>query len=96
MSRVAKNPVPLPKGVTATIDGETVTVKGAKGTLSLPVRRGLSLVQEGQTVNAGQQLGHAGYARGWHVHFMVNSGNTTMGIGDRNPMPFVDYARKHA
>jgi large subunit ribosomal protein L6 len=50
MSRVAKNPVPLPKGVTATVDGQTVTVKGAKGSLSLPVRRGLSLVQEGQTV----------------------------------------------
>ena len=47
MSRVAKNPVPLPKGVTATVDGESVTVKGAKGTLSLPLRRGLSLVQEG-------------------------------------------------
>jgi murein DD-endopeptidase MepM/ murein hydrolase activator NlpD len=53
-------------------------------------------VREGQTVKAGQQLGHAGYARGWHVHFMVNAGNTTMGIGDRNPMPWVDYARKHA
>ncbi|MDQ1242443.1 MAG: ribosomal protein, partial [Pseudomonadota bacterium] len=49
MSRVAKNPVTLPKGVTAAIDGTTVTVKGAKGTLALPLRRGLSLVQEGQT-----------------------------------------------
>ena len=69
MSRVAKNPVPLPKGVTATIDGETVTVKGAKGTLSLPVRRGLSLVQEGQTVRVEiaernrESLMHAGSLR---------------------------------
>ena len=32
----------LPKGVTAATDGTTVTVKGAKGTLALPLRRGLS------------------------------------------------------
>ena len=69
MSRVAKNPVPLPKGVTATIDGETVTVKGAKGSLSLPVRRGLSLVQEGQAVRVEiaernrESLMHAGSLR---------------------------------
>ena len=28
MSRIGKRPVPLPKGVTATLDGRTVTVKG--------------------------------------------------------------------
>ena len=30
MSRVAKQPVPLPQGVTATISADSVTVKGAK------------------------------------------------------------------
>ena len=35
MSRIGKKPVPLPKGVTATVDGQTVTVKGAKGELSV-------------------------------------------------------------
>ena len=34
MSRVAKNPIVLPKGVDATISGDGITVKGAKGTLS--------------------------------------------------------------
>jgi large subunit ribosomal protein L6 len=69
MSRVAKNPVALPKGVTATVDGETVTVKGAKGSLSLPVRRGLSLVQDGQSVRVEvaernkESLMHAGSLR---------------------------------
>jgi large subunit ribosomal protein L6 len=33
MSRVAKNPVNLPKGVEVAIDGQKVTVKGAKGSL---------------------------------------------------------------
>ena len=35
MSRVAKAPVSLPQGVTATISTEAVTIKGAKGSLSL-------------------------------------------------------------
>ncbi|RYC33825.1 50S ribosomal protein L6 [Lichenibacterium minor] len=37
MSRVGKKPVSLPKGVTATIEGQSVQVKGAKGTLSFTV-----------------------------------------------------------
>jgi large subunit ribosomal protein L6 len=35
MSRIGKKPVPMPKGVTATIDGHTVRLKGPKGELSL-------------------------------------------------------------
>lgn len=34
MSRIGKRPVPLPKGVTATISGQTVEVKGPKGVRS--------------------------------------------------------------
>ena len=37
MSRVGKKPVALPKGVTATVEGQSVSVKGAKGTLSFVV-----------------------------------------------------------
>ncbi|BBA34649.1 50S ribosomal protein L6 [Methylocaldum marinum] len=33
MSRIAKNPIALPKGVEASIAGDIVTVKGPKGTL---------------------------------------------------------------
>ena len=35
MSRIGKKPVPVPKGVTAKLDGQTVSVKGPKGELSL-------------------------------------------------------------
>jgi large subunit ribosomal protein L6 len=35
MSRIGKKPVPLPKGVTATVDGKLVKVKGPKGELSV-------------------------------------------------------------
>ncbi len=35
MSRIGKKPVPLPKGVTASVDGKTVKVKGPKGELQV-------------------------------------------------------------
>src|SRR5262245_65441351 len=34
MSRIGKKPVPVPNGVSATVSGQTVTVKGPKGELS--------------------------------------------------------------
>jgi large subunit ribosomal protein L6 len=46
MSRVAKNPVPLPQGVTATIAAGLITIKGAKGTLTLPVSTGVSVAEQ--------------------------------------------------
>jgi large subunit ribosomal protein L6 len=45
MSRIAKAPVELPAGVTATIVADAVTIKGAKGSLSLPLTSGISVVQ---------------------------------------------------
>ncbi|HXJ31195.1 MAG TPA: 50S ribosomal protein L6, partial [Gemmatimonadales bacterium] len=50
MSRIGKRPVPLPKGVTATIDGRTVTVKGPKGEISRTVHAELSLALEEESV----------------------------------------------
>ena len=35
MSRIGKKPVPLPKGVSATVEGQSVRVKGPKGELSV-------------------------------------------------------------
>ena len=35
MSRIGKKPVPVPAGVTASIEGKTLSVKGPKGTLSI-------------------------------------------------------------
>jgi large subunit ribosomal protein L6 len=46
MSRVAKRPVELPQGVTATVANNLVKVKGAKGELALPIAAGVSVVQE--------------------------------------------------
>lgn len=35
MSRIGKKPVPLPKGVTASVEGKTIAVKGPKGELKV-------------------------------------------------------------
>ena len=37
MSRIGKKPVPVPQGVTANVDGQTVTAKGPKGELKFVV-----------------------------------------------------------
>jgi large subunit ribosomal protein L6 len=46
MSRIAKAPVELPQGVTATIAAQAVTIKGAKGSLSLPLVPGVSVAEK--------------------------------------------------
>ncbi|RYE68618.1 MAG: 50S ribosomal protein L6 [Rhizobiaceae bacterium] len=38
MSRIGKKPVSVPAGVTASIEGKTLSVKGPKGTLTLAMR----------------------------------------------------------
>ncbi|MCW0455057.1 50S ribosomal protein L6 [Xanthomonas sacchari] len=46
MSRVAKKPISLPKGVELTVQADQVSVKGPKGTLSLPKPAGVEIKQE--------------------------------------------------
>jgi len=48
MSRVANNPVNLPKGVEVNINGSSVSVKGGKGTLEMTLTHGIGIdVNEG-------------------------------------------------
>lgn len=47
MSRIGKKPIPLPAKVTATINGQDVTVKGPKGELKLEVHPEIKVRQEG-------------------------------------------------
>ena len=47
MSRIGKRPVPVPQGVDAKVDGQTVTAKGPKGTAAFVVNE-LCLVELGE------------------------------------------------
>ncbi len=76
MSRVAKNPVSLPQGVTATIAANQVTIKGAKGALSLPLANGVSVAEKDKTLQVSYTDGEgarisAGSTRA-HLANMVN------------------------
>jgi large subunit ribosomal protein L6 len=57
MSRVAKRPVELGKDLTAEIQGQVVTIKGKKGSLSLTVSRDIEVTMDGTTVNVAARSG---------------------------------------
>lgn len=46
MSRIGKKPIVIPAGVTLTLDGQTVSVKGPKGQLSWTVVEEITLAHE--------------------------------------------------
>ena len=46
MSRIGKAPIEIPAGVTVTVSGDTVTVKGPKGTLTQKVNPELTVTVE--------------------------------------------------
>lgn len=50
MSRIGKKPVAIPSGVTVTIDGSTVSVKGPKGDLTRTFSPLVTVTQEGDDV----------------------------------------------
>jgi large subunit ribosomal protein L6 len=50
MSRVGKKPVAVPSGVTATVNGQLVKVKGSKGELSFVVPENVSVAMENGSV----------------------------------------------
>ncbi len=66
MSRVAKKPISLLKGVECSVSGEVVTVKGPKGTLTTARPGNIDVKIENGTVTlgaAGEQMAMAGTLR---------------------------------
>jgi large subunit ribosomal protein L6 len=50
MSRIGKAPIPVPGGVTVSLNGLDVSVKGPKGTLSRTLPDGVTIAQDGNTL----------------------------------------------
>ena len=61
MSRIGKKPVPVPAAVTATVDGQTVKMKGAKGELSFTLPEALKVekTDEGIEITPREQTKQA-------------------------------------
>lgn len=51
MSRIGKKTISIPKGVTLTLDGQTVTVKGPKGESTWTVADEIELRQDGEELS---------------------------------------------
>ncbi|MCA8887588.1 MAG: 50S ribosomal protein L6 [Parvularculaceae bacterium] len=51
MSRIGKKPVDVPKGVTVTVDGQSVTAKGPKGELNFVVNERCVVAMEDASVS---------------------------------------------
>ena len=51
MSRVGRNPIEIPAGVTIKVDGALVSVTGPKGTLSREINPKIEVVVDGNVIN---------------------------------------------
>jgi large subunit ribosomal protein L6 len=47
MSRIGKKPIPVPSGITANVEGQTVKVKGPKGTLQVVLHGDVAVTLDG-------------------------------------------------
>ncbi|WP_454198394.1 50S ribosomal protein L6 [Nocardia sp. Marseille-Q1738] len=54
MSRIGKKPIAIPAGVDVTINGQDVSVKGPKGTLSLTVAEPITIAKEDGQLQVGR------------------------------------------
>lgn len=81
MSRIGKNPVIIPEGVTVTVNGQEVKAKGPKGELSVTVHDEISAeMQEGQVVVAMRTNSRLAKALWATTRTLVN--NICIGVKD--------------
>jgi len=79
MSRVAKAPVTLPKGVEVTINGQEVQVKGAKGTLNTTLHALVAVKnEEGSLKFSPREDSQAGWMQTGTARAVVN--NLVIGV----------------
>lgn len=74
MSRVAKKPIELPAGVEISFNGQLVTVKGSKGTLSHQLNKSVAVNQDGNVLTFGPQQGAAdGWVQAGTARAVINN-----------------------
>jgi large subunit ribosomal protein L6 len=79
MSRVAKNPVKLPAGVEVKLNGQLLSVKGAKGALELRLHSSVEVIQEaGELRFAGRNGDQQTRAMAGTTRALVN--NMVLGV----------------
>ena len=79
MSRIAKSPIPVEKGVEVSIEGNTVTIKGAKSTRSYVVHDSVDVVLEQDQIRVAPKNPDA--KGGWAMAGTMRSLLNNMMIG---------------
>ncbi|MFN8153624.1 MAG: 50S ribosomal protein L6 [Bacteroidia bacterium] len=79
MSRVGKNPINIPNGVTVAVNGRDVTVKGPKGTLTQNVEDGITVNVDGAVVNVTRATDHKRH-RALHGLYRALINNMVTGV----------------
>lgn len=74
MSRVAKAPITLVSGIDVKIDGQVVTVKGSKGTLTATVHRAVEVEQGDGALNVRpREEGRTGWMHAGTARSLLNN-----------------------
>ncbi len=81
MSRIGKEPVTIPSGVDVDMSGDTLTVKGPKGTLSRSVHNGVNIVVEDDQVVVSRP-NELRESRELHGLFRTLVNNMVLGVTD--------------
>jgi large subunit ribosomal protein L6 len=81
MSRIGKQPVAIPSGVTATVSGQTVEVKGPKGTRAWTATDEVTITQEDGVIRIAPR-GNSKRARQQWGMSRTNVANLVQGVTD--------------
>lgn len=79
MSRVGKNPIVIPAGVTVKVDGSLVTVTGPKGTLSREINPKIEVKIDGNVINVINNNKEAQY-KAFHGLYRQLIANMVVGV----------------
>jgi large subunit ribosomal protein L6 len=81
MSRIGRQPIPVPAGVTVAIDPERVTVNGPKGELTEHINRDMTVLQDGDTITVTRPTDR-GEHRALHGLTRTLIANMVLGVTD--------------
>ena len=79
MSRIGKNPIEMPNGVSIKVEGALVTVTGPKGTLSREINPKIEVVVEGNTIKVLNNNQEAQY-KAYHGLYRQLIANMVVGV----------------
>jgi large subunit ribosomal protein L6 len=97
MSRIGKKPVALPKGVNVTIHGAEAVVEGAKGKLSCPIPKGITVEVAADSINL-TRINDEAQNRAFHglTRALINNAVTGVTTGWKKELDIVGVGYKAA